>query len=249
MQDLTPLRGVLLDVEGTTTPVSFVYERLFPHARAELGAFLERQRQDAATRANLEALQRQHAADRQAGHEPPPWDRFDDAGAALTYGHWLMDRDSKATALKALQGRLWAHGYASGALRGEVYPDVPAALERWTRLGLGIWIFSSGSVLAQRLLFEHSSAGDLTLFLRGHFDTDVGGKREAESYRRICAQIGLFGPEVLFVSDVEPELDAARAAGLRTALCVRDETGLASGAHPAVRSFDDLQLTSPTASV
>lgn len=248
MPDLTPLHGVLLDVEGTTTPVAFVYERLFPHARAELRAFLERQK-DAATRADLEALHAQHAADRLAGLAPPAWDALADTGAAAAYGHWLMDRDSKATPLKALQGRIWEQGYASGALSGEVYPDVPAALERWAGLGLGVWIFSSGSVLAQRLLFAHSSAGDLTPFLRGHFDTEVGAKREALSYERICAGIGLAARSVLFVSDVVPELDAARAAGLRTALCLRGGSAHPGGTHAVVRSFDELELTTPMPNV
>ena len=137
-----------------------------------------------------------------------------------------MDRDRKSTGLKSLQGRIWEDGYRSGDLKGEVYPDVLPALERWRRQGIDIAIFSSGSVQAQRSLFRNSVAGDLTRFIRAYFDTTTGPKREPESYTRIAAALEHSPSDVFFISDIEAELDAARAAGMRTALCVR---GLGSG--------------------
>ncbi len=153
-----------------------------------------------------------------------------------------MDRDRKSGPLKALQGRIWEEGYVSGALEGEVYPDVRDAFVRWTASGRRIGIFSSGSVLAQQLLFGRSSAGDLSAFLSGYFDTAVGAKGEPESYRRIVAALSVQPSRTLFVSDVAKELDAARAAGLRTMLCVRPPAAVpTASAHDIVESFDAIE--------
>jgi enolase-phosphatase E1 len=159
-----------------------------------------------------------------------------------TLNHW-MDEDAKLTPLKALQGMIWNAGYAEGSIRGAVYPDVAPTLRRWVTSGLRLYVYSSGSVAAQRLLFGHSEAGDLTGLFAGFFDTNVGGKREAESYDRLCIAIGVPPAEVLFLSDVEAELDAAASAGLRTCQLVRAEDAtLASDRHataadlPAVAS-------------
>jgi enolase-phosphatase E1 len=152
-----------------------------------------------------------------------------------------MERDRKSTALKSLQGRIWEAGFRGGTLVGPVYPDVAPALRRWKADGLEVCIFSSGSVLAQRLLFAHSSAGDLTPLLADFFDTTSGPKREPESYRRIAAVRRRAAAEWLFLSDVTEELDAARAAGMQTALVVRPgrpEPG--ATLHPRRRTFDDL---------
>ena len=157
----------------------------------------------------------------------------------MAYVHWLMDRDSKSTGLKALQGRIWEEGYRRGELRGEVYDDVPAAFRRWRDEGRRIAIFSSGSVLAQRLLFSHSTVGDLTPFIDAHFDTTTGPKRQPDSYTLIAGRLGLPPRSVLFASDVAEELDAARAAGMETALCARSI--LPAGAtHRVVQSLDAL---------
>src|SRR5262249_57974830 len=137
------------------------------------------------------------------------------------YCDWLMDRDRKSTTLKALQGVIWEHGYERGELIGEVFADVPAAFERWRAAGLQIGIFSSGSVLAQKLLFRHSSAGDLSGYLQWHFDTTTGAKGEPGSYRRIAAAIALDPPAVLFVSDARPEPEGARSARVRGGWGVR----------------------------
>lgn len=228
------VRAILLDVEGTTTPIDFVTQVLFPYARAHLAAFLERHREDAEVRDDLARLRDEHAADVQANHEPPPW------SDGVHYVRWLIDRDRKSTGLKSLQGRIWEEGYREGALAGQVYPDVPPAFERWRSQGKRIAIFSSGSVLAQRLLFGRTAAGDLTGFVAAHFDTSTGAKGDPESYRRIAAALGCAPADVLFVSDVAAELDAARTAGMSTALCVRGNEPTPSNDHAVVRSFDEL---------
>lgn len=229
---------VLLDVEGTTTPVDFVLRVLFPDARAHVFGFLEAHASDPDVALDVAGLRDEHARDAASGRKPPAWD--DSTAGAAEYARWLMDQDRKLTALKSLQGKIWAEGYASGRLRGQVYDDVPEALARWTRSGRRVAIFSSGSVLAQRLIFAHSDHGDLTPFLSAYFDTTTGPKREAESYARIASALGAPAGVVLFVSDVVAELDAARAAGMTTALAVRTPPGPAGHSHPQLASFDEL---------
>ncbi len=211
---------------------------LFPFARAHAGTFLATYLGDTAVADDLSRLRAENASDGEQGNEPPEWG---DGSAAevLVYVHWLMDRDRKSTGLKALQGRIWEQGYRNGALRGELYDDVPLALRRWRHEGRRIAIFSSGSVLAQQLLFRHSQAGDLTPLLDAHFDTTTGPKRESRSYRRIAEHLAAAPSAVLFVSDVTDELDAARAAGMETALAARDALPVQSS-HRVVRSFDGL---------
>jgi enolase-phosphatase E1 len=154
-----------------------------------------------------------------------------------------MDRDRKSTGLKSLQGKIWEEGYRAGDLRGEVYPDVPPALERWRREGVDVAIFSSGSVQAQRSLFGSTAAGDLTRFIRDYFDTTTGPKTAPMSYARIAAALERSPSEVLFVSDITAELDAALTAGMQTALCVREPgTAAPAGAHPVIRTFDGLAV-------
>ena len=229
---------VLLDVEGTTTPVDFIFRVLFPHAHARVGEFLGAHASDPDVARDVTGLRDEHARDAATGLNPPTWDGS--AATAAPYARWLMDQDRKLTALKALQGKIWAEGYAQGRLRGQVYDDVPPALARWTRSGRRVAIFSSGSVLAQKLIFGHSDHGDLTPFLSAYFDTTTGAKREAESYRRIASALGALASSGLFVSDVVAELDAAREAGLATALAVRTPPGPSGHGHPEVTSFDQL---------
>jgi enolase-phosphatase E1 len=152
-----------------------------------------------------------------------------------------MDRDRKSTGLKSLQGKVWEEGYRTGALRGEVYDDVPRALSRWRGEGRRIAIYSSGSVLAQKLLFAHTRSGDLTPFIDAWFSTTTGPKREGASYARIAQALDLPPPAILFVSDVVPELDAARSAGMATALAVRSGEAPPSG-HGTIRSLDEIRL-------
>jgi len=229
---------VLLDVEGTTTPVDFVVRALFPEARARARDFLEAHAADPEVALDVAGLREEHARDTTAGRRPPDWEESPAAVAA--YARWLMDQDRKLTALKSLQGRIWAEAYAAGRLRGQVYDDVPRALERWTRSGRRVAVFSSGSVLAQELLFRHSDHGDLTPFLSAHFDTTTGPKREADSYRAIASALEVTAGAALFVSDVVAELDAAREAGFATALAVRTPPGPAGHPHRTIRSFDDI---------
>lgn len=232
--ELSDVRAILLDIEGTTTPVEFVHQVLFPYARARVRDHLN-ERDVVALRAEYRAESPQSGL--------PPWNAADSAGSAEAYVYWLMDRDRKSTALKELQGRIWEAGYRAGELqgKGEVYPDVRPALERWRQAGKDIAIFSSGSIQAQRNLFGNTTAGDLSSFLSAYFDTTTGPKREAGSFGRIAAALRRAPHDVLFVSDVTDELDAARQAGMQTALCVRGSgSATSSNDHARIRSFDEL---------
>ncbi len=244
--ELAHIRAIVLDIEGTVTPVEFVYEVLFPYARAHVKEFLRQHQGDEEVRADIWRLREQHAGDSWQGLDPPAWQessRESAVGSVAAYTLWLMDRDRKSTPLKSLQGRIWQAGYRSGELRSEVFPDVPPAFGRWRQERKVICIFSSGSVLAQKLLFANTTAGDLTPYVREYFDTTVGAKTDAESYRHIALALAFEASEIVFVSDSIAELDAARLAGMRTALCVRSERGeKATGTHPVITTFDQLSL-------
>ncbi|NCA11740.1 acireductone synthase [bacterium] len=224
-------RGILLDVEGTTSSISFVYDVLFEFAKRHVGEFLTRHAADPVVRSLADAIAVETGADPQAGPE-----RL--ALAAIE----LMNRDVKSTPLKALQGLIWRGGFESGELVSHVFPDVPAALEQWAASGLDVRIYSSGSIEAQRLYFGHTSAGNLLPHLRGHYDTTTGPKREPSSYAKIAADMGLEPRQILFVSDVGAELDAARAAGMATALAVRPGNREPGGVfdHDPISSFTDI---------
>ncbi|MGC9457441.1 MAG: acireductone synthase [Halothiobacillaceae bacterium] len=207
------VRAVLTDIEGTTSSLSFVKDVLFPYARAQLGDYLREQADELAVAEQLSAVRREI--------------RMPDASLEQvidTLIKWI-DEDRKITPLKALQGLVWAEGYRRGDFRGHVYDDAVAGLRRWKAAGLDLYVYSSGSVQAQKLLFGHSEAGDLTGLFSGYFDTRVGQKREAESYRQIAQQIGLPAEQILFLSDVPGELSAAHQAGMPV-------IGLARGADP-----------------
>ncbi len=239
----TQVRAILLDIEGTTTPVDFVYQVLFPYARRHIKEFLHQHRDAEAVRADIADLRREHARDEENNLGPPPWrdeTPDDELETVVAYVHWLMDEDRKSTALKSLQGKIWEAGYRSGELRGQVYEDVRPAFERWTGQQRTISIFSSGSVLAQKLIFGHSTAGDLSSFIRDYFDTTTGAKKEAASFNRIAAKLELSPSEILFISDATAELDAAKAAGMQTALCARSGPLLPPGVHPVIHTFDEV---------
>jgi enolase-phosphatase E1 len=240
------VRAVVLDVEGTTTPASFVYDVLFPYARSRLLTFLQSHAGDAEIQGAIRYLtvERSSAADFAAetgiASAVPPWSG--DASDLVSLSHyleWLMERDRKSTGLKIIQGEIWRGGFESGALRGEVYPDVKPALARWRAAQRTVAIYSSGSAAAQRLLFGYSTAGDLTPLIDRHFDTTSGPKLSADSYALIARELELRRDEVLFVSDVEAELASARQAGLDTRLCVRSGDAPRS-LSPIVRTFDEL---------
>ncbi len=217
------IRAILTDIEGTTSAVSFVFDVLFPYARQHLADFVRQQAGQPEVAAQLAAVRAESA-------EPEA-----DLERLIAILLDWMAADRKATPLKALQGMVWQQGYASGALRGHVYPDAVAALRQWHADGLQLYVYSSGSVQAQKLIFGCSEAGDLTPLFSGYFDTTVGPKRAAESYVRISQALGLPAGQILFLSDVVEELDAARAAGMATCGLAR-EGGLLAG-HPAVASF------------
>jgi enolase-phosphatase E1 len=238
---------VLLDIEGTTTPISFVYDVLFPYARARLRTFLEEHANDSDVRGDLDLLRAENCSDISGSSDTPVVaDHTSQLSiqieTACAYLLWLMDRDRKSPALKAIQGRIWEAGYAEGALRSVVFPDVPVAMERWRRQGSRVAIYSSGSVLAQKLIFAHTQAGDLTQWIQSWFDTAVGAKTQTGSYGNIVRALGVLPGEILFVSDAPAELDAAAQAGLQTRLAVRpgNRTAPSSVPHIAVSSFDEL---------
>jgi enolase-phosphatase E1 len=237
-------QAILLDIEGTTTPIDFVFRTLFPYARLRLKQFLLKHGNEPGIREDVDALRKQHRDDAAEQLNPPHW-ADDTPGveleSAAAYGMWLIDRDSKCSALKSLQGKIWQEGYRAGDLRGEVYPDVPLALARWSSQGKTISIFSSGSILAQKMLFGSTVDGDLTGFLGAYFDTTTGPKNTPESYLKIAKALAVDPSNILFISDIEKELDAARDAGMQTALCVRTEpTESVASTHQVIHSFEEI---------
>jgi len=237
-------RLYLLDIEGTVAPIAFVYGRLFPYARAHFQDFLHRNRADAAVEADLLLLAGENRAETDGG--VPRIESFT-AGMgvsreqALSYLLWLMDRDRKSTALKSLQGKIWKAGFESGELQGELYPDVPEAVARWSGSGR-VAIYSSGSVAAQELLFRYSIYGDLTPYISSYFDTRTGAKINKLSYERIAAGMQIAPRDAIFFSDVTGELDPAREAGFETRLVVREGNAGIDDAkgHIRVGSFDGI---------
>ena len=236
-----PIAALLLDIEGTTTPIDFVYSVLFPYARAHVKDYLAAH----LTLADMTGLVEENIDDVRCGLDPPviesPVERpsLDEVEA---YVLWLMDQDRKTLPLKSIQGKIWDEGYRRGELRSQVFEDVPPAFKRWREQAKKICIYSSGSVLAQKLLFANTEAGDLTPFISGYFDTNIGGKKDTGSYRRIAGGLKLESSAVLFVSDVTDELDAAAASGFQTLLCVRpgNHPQSPSSNHPTITTFDEI---------
>jgi enolase-phosphatase E1 len=246
-------RLYLLDVEGTTSPISLVSERLFPFARKHLRGYLREHLHAAEVQSDLALLLEENRAesdekqvlrfardDKSVGMEERLVDSAE-LDSVIDYLLWLMDRDRKSIALKSLQGKVWKAGFEAGELVGTVFADVPEALVRWSRAAR-VAIYSSGSVEAQQLLFRHSSAGDLTPYLSGYFDTRVGAKGAADSYRTIAAATGVETGEILFVSDVVRELNAAREAGCETRLSLREGNHILHeyDGHSAISSFAEI---------
>jgi len=240
--ELPAIRALLLDIEGTTTPIDFVFKTLFPFAAERVEEFLRENSSDAHVKQLVAELRSTWSGAASLG--APVWMEStpeEKQASAAAYVRWLIARDSKITPLKTLQGKIWEQGFRSGALKGEVYPDVAPAFARWREQGRRIAIFSSGSVLAQKLLFAHSTAGDLSSYLEAYFDTTTGPKREPASYQKIAAALQLKREQVLFVSHIGAELDAACSAHMSATLSVR--SGIAQQgplSHPAIRTFDQL---------
>lgn len=227
---MTTIRAIVTDIEGTTSSIDFVKDVLFPYARKRLPAFVE-------THADRPEVQHWlHEAAKEAGIIEASRQEI----IELLLG-WI-DQDRKSTALKALQGMIWKEGYEAGEYRAHVYPEVSARLHAWRADGLHLYVYSSGSVPAQRLFFRYSDAGDLTPLFAGYFDTETGPKRESASYTKIAEALGERPEHILFLSDIVEELDAARAAGLQTGWLLRPPQIMpAEPRHPAYVDFDAIE--------
>jgi len=233
---------ILTDIEGTTSSISYVYDELFPYVRKNVEAYLQKNwgREELVAAADL--IARDAGAPSLAAWclgltQPQAIEKL------RVEVNRLMNIDSKSTGLKQLQGLVSKAGYDSGTLRAHVYPDVPPALKAWCEKGVDVRIYSSGSIQAQCQFFGHTIAGDLLPFFKGHYDTRVGAKREISSYRNIAASVGRPAGEILFLSDVTAELDAARGAGMQTALLVRPgNPKQPEHTHPVLKTFADLSI-------
>jgi len=207
---------LLLDIEGTITPIDFVYNTLFPFARLQVREFIEQNHDETSVQEDLARLKVQHGMDTVNGLTPPAWaDDSCDIAAIETYVHWLIDHDRKVASLKSLQGKVWKAGYENGTLRGRVFDDVLPAFQRLESMKKPIYLFSSGSVLAQQLLITYSEDGDLSQYISGYFDTTTGSKGEPQSYETIASTVGVKASNMLFISDTIIELDAATQTGIQ----------------------------------
>ncbi len=234
---------ILLDVEGTTAPISFVYEKLFPYARKNIRPYLMRHQDHPEVQEALRQLKEENARDLPEGapnFRQKEKEAADYIDSAVAYCLWLMDRDRKTTPLKTLQGQIWKEGFAQLELESEVFPDVPECFAAWCKQGRRIAIYSSGSVAAQKLVFENTRFGNLTPYIETFFDTRIGSKKDVNSYAQIIRELGAAPADVLFVSDVPDELDAAAAAGMSIALAVRpgNPTYPNSANYPVVNSLN-----------
>jgi len=224
------IRAILTDIEGTTSSLSFVKDVLFPYARERMAQYVGSHATEPRFLPLLDAV-RASAGRSDMG--------VDEIAAQLVA--WI-DEDRKDTTLKAIQGMIWEQGYRDGDFHGHVYADAVAGLRRWHEQGIRLYVYSSGSVLAQQLLFAHTEFGDLTDLFSGYFDTRSGAKQQSDSYRTIAREIGLPPQEIMFLSDIGAELDAARAAGMQTCHLVRDGTLGPAAPHPQAADFDHVTV-------
>lgn len=231
MPDFKDVKAVVTDIEGTTSSISFVHDVLFPYAAEHLPAYVRAHAQEPAVAEQLQAL------NREAGLQAPTLE-----AQIEQLLEWIRN-DVKATPLKAMQGYIWEAGYRSGDYRAHVYPDVAPRLREWKDQGLSLYVYSSGSVLAQKLFFEFSEAGNLLPLFDGHFDTTTGGKREAESYRTIAGSVSASPENTLFLSDVKEELDAAAQAGFQVCLLERPGNApVTEHDYPTAATFNTINL-------
>lgn len=224
------IQAIVTDIEGTTSSLSFVKDVLFPYARQHLAAFVKVQAENPEVRAILNAV----AAE--IGQA-----ELSDADAITQLLNWMAE-DRKITPLKALQGLIWQNGYQRGDFTGHVYADAEKNLRSWQAQGIRLYVYSSGSEYAQKLLFGYSDFGDLTGLFSGYFDTRIGAKQSSVSYQHIVAALGLPAESILFLSDIVAELDAAQSAGLKTTHLVRDGALPSNPQHPIARHFDEVAL-------
>lgn len=230
---------ILLDIEGTTTPIEFVYDVLFPYARLRMRDYI-RNHIDAIQQ-ELKQLVSEHNEDILAGLNPPPIcdNSIEETVESITaYIHWLMGIDRKSQPLKSLQGKIWEYGYENGEIKSQVFDDVPMAFDKWHKQNIQICIYSSGSVLAQKLLFRYTEAGDLTPFISAYFDTTIGPKINTESYTAIAHKLKLAPAEIIFVSDSPIELEAAHRAGIQVIHSIRPGNKECKCNYSAITSLD-----------
>ncbi len=225
------IQAILTDIEGTTTSLSFVKDVLFPYAYERMQSFVVENRTNPAVAKLIDDV-------RYEVNNPV----LSLSGAIEQLKQWIRD-DKKITPLKAIQGLMWQQGYANGDFTGHVYPDAVAGLQAWHAQGLQLYVYSSGSVQAQQLLFGYSDAGDLTPLFSGYFDTQVGHKREIGAYQHIAQAIGIAPEHILFLSDIREELDAAQQAGMQTCALVRENQATEGLQHPWVENFAQIDLT------
>jgi enolase-phosphatase E1 len=226
--EFSGVRAVLVDVEGTTSSIAFVKDHLYPYARRHIPDYV-REHADA-VRDIVDEVRR---IEGDASLEAPQ--------LVAVLLRW-MDEDRKLTPLKTLQGLVWRQGFDSGALCAPVYEDALRALGRWREQGASLYVYSSGSVAAQRLLFSHTEHGDLTPLFSGYFDTTVGSKLEVESFRTIARRIGLPAEAIFFLSDHTGEIDAARDAGMQAVWVNREPHSASRGDPCSIQSFDEIVL-------
>ena len=231
--------ALLLDIEGTVSPVAFVYDVMFPFIRDHLADFLEAHWEEPDVQAAIVLVGKDIGVPQHTSW--PEGDALPTRQQTVVQTvRELMDRDAKVTGLKQLQGLIWKDGFDNGQLVAELFPDVMPKLDQFRSVGIPLYIYSSGSIGAQKLFFGHTSEGSLLDWLAGHFDTTSGNKKESRSYERISGEIGLPPQQICFVSDVVAELDAARQAGMRTIL--RSESATAVSDHAQITTFDDIRL-------
>ena len=223
------IKAIVTDIEGTTSSILFVKDVLFPYARANIADYVRSQANEPQVKILLEDVCKE------AGPE------LSTEQIISQLIQWI-DEDKKVTPLKSLQGLIWEAGYRQGDFKGHLYPDAAAKLKAWQAEGLDLYIYSSGSVYAQKLLFGHTEYGDLTPLFSGYFDTHIGGKKEQQSYQRIADQLALPANRLLFLSDIKEELDAAKAAGFETIWLVRDGTPEPQAEHRQVSNFDQISF-------
>lgn len=220
------IRAIVTDIEGTTSDIAFVKNVLFPYAHAAMEEYVLSQKENSAVADILAEV---------AEIEGKPG--MSEAEAIDVLKRWI-DEDKKVTPLKTLQGFIWQHGYEMGDFTGHIYDDAAAGLREWHAAGIQLYVYSSGSIFAQKLLFGHSDTGNLMPLFSGYFDTTTGGKREQQSYEKIAAAIGIPVDQILFLSDIIEELNAARDAGMQT--CALNRDGLIENAngHPIAVNFN-----------
>lgn len=236
-------RGILLDIEGTTSSISFVYDVMFPYVRKNVESFLDSSWDDSAVQECLPLLTNDLEKESvEAWLGELSVEERKSAVATGVIG--LMDADVKATGLKQLQGLIWKDGFTSSQMVAHLYDEVADCIKSWKQSGVDVRIYSSGSVQAQRLFFGHSVAGDLLDQFSGHYDTTTGPKRESASYEKIAAEFDCQTEEILFVSDIVEELEAAKTAGLQAVLSIRPGNKPVPPEHgfETISGFDEIQL-------